>query len=171
MVVYKSLFICLGAVICCNQHSPKENLNAVLLIQDSIRKDVSNINTSNAEEKKKAELSSPVDPNFEKFYLKFHTDSSYQLNRIKFPLPGFNTDEEEGRLSDKDGVKKYFWTKDKWVLMNIPDLNNGYSINKIKTDSTYEEKISLPNTGYYIIRNFKKENGGWYLVYYGVHNL
>ncbi len=111
-----------------------------------------------------------ADPAFENFYYKFHTDSAYQLNSIDFPLSGFNTDDESG-TDTGTGNKEYFWEKDKWDLMKMPELDDNFSVEKTKTDSTYTEKISILNSGYYIIRVFKKRNEKWKLCFYGVHNL
>lgn len=168
---YKYISICLITVVvdCCNQQTDKEKLNAALM-QGTLPKDTLKMNALYGE-KLSPKPEEKNDSGFEDFYLKFHADSQYQLGKIKFPLPGFNTDKEGDGLSGGQGNNKYFWTKNKWVLMKTPDLDNTYSIKKVKTDSTYDETISIPNSGYYIIRNFKKENGEWYLVFYGVHNL
>ncbi len=40
---------------------------------------------------------------FDVFYEKFHNDTSFQLRRVVFPLPGVNTEE----MSVLDSV--YFW--------------------------------------------------------------
>ena len=166
---YKYISICLITVVCCNQQPDKDKSNAAL-IQGTLPKDTLKASVP-YEEKLNPKPQEKLDSSFENFYLKFHTDSQYQISKIKFPLPGFNTYEEGDDLSDGQSSSKYFWAKNKWVLMKIPDLDNTYSIKKVKTDSTYDETISIPNSGYYIIRNFKKENGEWYLVFYGVHNL
>ena len=45
--------------------------------------------------------------NFDKFYNRFHTDSTFQMSRIKFPL--------QGKIIQGDQETK--WSRDNWIMM------------------------------------------------------
>ena len=64
----------------------KRNVNDTTIIKDSSQK-----NTANVIE------------NFDDFYKKFYSDSTFQLSRIKFPLNGNNSmyeNAEDGKMKD-----------------------------------------------------------------------
>lgn len=164
---YKLICLYLSIFLSCNNEQSDLN-KSVFTASNNIPKDT--LNKGIPDKTDKFAVERDTDPDFKNFYFRFHTDSIYQLNSIKFPLRGFNTDEEDEFENENDD-KEYHWVKNKWVLMRLPDVDSTYSIIKTKTDSTYVEKISIPNSGYYIIREFKKYDGKWFLCFYGVHNL
>ena len=102
--------------------------------------------------------------NFNEFYLKFHSDSIFQMKRIKFPLKGYNIDDT---YSPEDENITFFWEKDKWVFHNRPIKNDSINIELKNKKGIVEEVLSIPNSGVEIIREFKLIDNKWYLVFYG----
>lgn len=106
------------------------------------------------------------DEPFDSFYVQFHADSVFQMERIKFPLPGINTDEMGTDNSE------YVWEAEDWEMhydMNLDTTE--FIIEKNITDSLAIEKIYKENTGFSVERTFKKLDGKWFLVYYKDVNL
>lgn len=103
--------------------------------------------------------------NFDSFYKRFHSDSSFQYARIKFPLRGINTDE-----SDEGDTLDYYWRRENWVLHRLPDLNK-VKVEAVKSDTLVREKITTDDPGFYFEREFTRIGGKWYLTYYADINL
>lgn len=116
---------------------------------------------------------------FETFFTKFHTDSSFQLDRIKFPLLGYTNDYEvEGiQRLDKDTVIyqqpiNIQWQRGSWKLHHPLEDTNTYKIEKRYLDSTtIIERIYIPNSDFDIKRIFNIEKDKWYLIYYSEFSL
>lgn len=101
-----------------------------------------------------------VDSDFKVFYKRFHEDTVFQKERVRFPLPGINTDE----MSVLDS--NYFWKKENWQIQKEPKIDNtGDFIMEInETDSIVEEMIYSKIPGFVFRRKFKKIEGEWYLI-------
>ena len=115
---------------------------------------------------------------FEEFYNKFYSDSIFQLSRIIFPLPGYNSDIESeipDDFAESSGIKKkeeYFWEKEGWQFIKTIDNDTLIVKNFIKTDTIVIEDLIIPNSGFQIERKFKiSDDKQWYLVYYLYQNL
>ena len=96
--------------------------------------------------------------NFDEFYNKFHSDSIFQISRIKFPLAGKRV----------DGFKEIKWTKKRWSMMKtmIYDIDTTVFRTEYKKSSKeFEQKIWLENSGFSTEYRFKLINDKWYLVY------
>ena len=106
---------------------------------------------------------------FDNFYNKFHTDTAFQISHIKFPLKGFDTNSENTFLNDDDD--DFYWQKKDWVFMHHITNKNEFAIETKREEKSVEEKVYLPNSGFYIIRNFSFLDGKWYLTFYGLHDL
>jgi hypothetical protein len=116
-------------------------------------------------EKNKVEEEKIVSENFEEFNNKFHSDSDFQLSRIKFPL--------KGKLTTSDGISD--WTKKNWSFITVKvsekqkDKEFKYSLKK--SDSLVIEKYWMEDTGFSIERKFELIDNNWFLVYYNELNV
>jgi hypothetical protein len=96
--------------------------------------------------------------NFDDFYSKFHSDSIFQMSRIKFPL--------KGKQIDGDGERG--WSKEKWVLFKTPI----YKVDTLKfrteykkTKTMFKEKVWIESSGFSFECRFELIDSKWYLVY------
>ena len=99
------------------------------------------------------------DIDFETFYIKFLSDSSYQLSHIQFPL--------RGRTSSSNSEIK--WQKGDWQIhLAFDPVDSGFQSNFTKiSDELIIETIILNKGGYGMERRFSKfGSDGWYLIYY-----
>lgn len=99
-----------------------------------------------------------VNEDFDGFYVKFHSDSTFQLKRIKFPLDGYSIDTSEASTS---------WAKNNWVMHKntIQSIDTSMFKTEInKSNNSYSEKIYIDGGGFASERDFKRINGKWYLV-------
>lgn len=107
---------------------------------------------------------------FEEFYEKFHSDSSFQMSRIKFPLKGYNYDETYSPISEID-FSNYEWQRDEWDIHSKPIESDSLKVEFIVEKGKVEEVITIPNSGTEIVRRFSLMNGKWFLVFYGNQTL
>lgn len=102
---------------------------------------------------------------FDNFNAQFHSDSSFQLSRIAFPIGG----------QFVDGSKHYKWTAKNWKLMKQPvsaKVNTTeYKHSLTRTESLVVEKFWIENSGFMIERRFERKDGKWYLTYFENVNL
>lgn len=102
--------------------------------------------------------------NFDEFYNRFHADSVFQMERIKFPLKGIKVDWK--------GKKK--WSKKNWITMKtkIYDVDTiEFRTDYKKTDDSFMEKFWVEDSGYYSEYRFNLIKKKWYLVYAREQNL
>ncbi|RRJ89761.1 hypothetical protein [Flavobacterium macacae] len=95
---------------------------------------------------------------FDVFYNKFHSDSVFQLSRIKFPLKGKKI----------DGFKKEEWTAKNWdpLITKITAIDTTeFKTSAIKRDSTFIQKCYISDSGFYTEYQFELVDGKWNLVY------
>ena len=122
-----------------------------------ITKEVEIINTPKRENKQPIKAPIPRE-DFNTFYNKFHDDSVFQIDRVKFPLKGYAMDTSESQLA---------WEKNSWVMHRntIQDIDTSqFKINVEKTEYLYKEKVFIEGGGFASERIFKQINGKWYLV-------
>lgn len=96
--------------------------------------------------------------NFDEFYKKFHQNVNFQVSRIKFPLKG-------GMLDSFTSTK---WTKSNWIPMKVPVYEidkNQYNVLIDKTDTTFSQKVWVPDSGFSSEHKFELLKGKWYLVF------
>lgn len=100
---------------------------------------------------------------FDKFYDRFHADSTFQMSRIKFPL--------KGGYHTLDNSTK--WTAQNWSLMTtrIYDVDKEkcrttYS----KTENSFTQKVWIDSAGLYTECRFELVDGKWFLVYMNDEN-
>lgn len=96
---------------------------------------------------------------FDTFYEKFLTDSSFQMERVQFPLSGIRTTGEE-----EDST--YQWTREEWVMLKKPQLEGTEFERKLQvSDTVATDEIFTENTGFYFKTVYEPIKRKWYLVY------
>ena len=90
--------------------------------------------------------------NFNSFYNRFHSDSLFQISRVKFPLAN----------SEKADIEKNNWIMHRSTINNID--TSMFKTKITKTDNYYKEVIYIEGGGFYLERVFKRINGKWYLT-------
>ena len=101
---------------------------------------------------------------FDAFYDKFHSDSIFQMSRIKFPLTGFLV----------DGLKQEKWNEKNWSALKtkVYDVDTTlYRTDYIKTYKSFIEKVWIKDSGFFVEYRFKVIKRKWYLVYAMDQNL
>ena len=114
--------------------------------------------TTTAAPKKKSKVE-----DFDKFYDRFHTDSAFQMSRIKFPL--------KGGYHTLDNSTK--WTAQNWSLMTtrVYDVDkNKYRATYSKTDTSFTQKVWIDSAGLFTECRFELVDGKWFLVYMNDEN-
>jgi hypothetical protein len=115
--------------------------------------------TSNQESESKSSIE-----NFDEFYIKFHSDSVFQMSRIVFPLEGISV----------DGFEQQEWTRENWEILktSVYDIDTAeykWSVNK--TAKEFVEKIWIEDSGFSLEYRYKIIKGKWFLVYAEDQNL
>ncbi|WP_291090215.1 hypothetical protein [Flavobacterium sp. BFFFF1] len=96
--------------------------------------------------------------NFSAFNSRFHSDSIFQMQRIKFPI--------EGELKTKVKLEK--WSASNWKLLKKAvgkPLFAQFKQDVTASDSLVIEKISYQEIGFESEIRFKLINGKWYLIF------
>jgi hypothetical protein len=113
---------------------------------------------NNAKESKETE-------SFMSFREKFYSDTTFQKDRILFPLPGINTDDME------IGDSIYFWEKDKWKFLSDFSIAEGIKKETAKSDTSILEKMYLQDSGFIVNTEFVLKMDKWYLSRLDISNL
>lgn len=116
------------------------------------------INCNRREKLKKVQKEDVVMEKFDVFYNEFHSDSLFQMSRIKFPLQGQNI----------DGFKKNKWTKVNWVLLKtkIYDIDTlEFKTRWEKSATSFVQKCYLEHSGFSSEYRFQLIKKKWYLTY------
>jgi hypothetical protein len=101
---------------------------------------------------------------FDGFYDRFHTDSAFQMSRIKFPLEGMSV----------DGFERRKWTRENWYMMKVRiyDVDTSlYEVSYNLTEKEFVQKIWVEDSGFSSEYRFELIEGRWYLVYVLDQNL
>ena len=110
------------------------------------------------------EVALPKD--FTAFYEKFHADSIYQLNHIRFPLEGLPS------IADNADAMDFHWGIENWE-MHKPFADDNKEYNRVLTvvdSSIIIETIRMENNQYGMERRFAKFGKEWQLIYYAAMN-
>lgn len=102
--------------------------------------------------------------NFDQFYNRFHSDGEFQMSRIRFPIEGLNI----------DGNKTTTWNKGNWdkLTVRIFDVDKKkFKTTHKKTDTSFEQKVWIEDSGFLAEHKFKLIGKKWYLVYAYDQNL
>ena len=96
--------------------------------------------------------------NFDTFYDRFHSDESFQLERISFPIKG----------SSEDINGKTSWTRKNWIPLKVKiyDIDTKtYKVDYKKTTTGFSQKFWLLGSGFLSEYRFERKMGKWFLVY------
>lgn len=107
---------------------------------------------------------SKPDEDFNQFYLLFHSDSVFQMERIQFPLEGGSYDSENETKWNKKN-----WQLKKYTVYDVDTTQ--YKVEFNFTDTMVNERIYIPNSGFDFLCKYKLIDGKWFLIYCMDQNL
>lgn len=131
--MFKSILalVLLATLISCKENGPKESM-------DAEANDVLNVE---------------IPEDFVEFYNKFHSDSTFQINHIIFPL-----------AKKSDGSK---WQKKTWKIHKaFNDQNGAYQRSFDNFNGIIFETIVEKTGAYKIVKRYSKTNDSYNLIYY-----
>ena len=102
---------------------------------------------------------STANESFDTFYDRFMTDSAFQMQRTRFPLPGqkFTAEVEDST---------YQWTPTNWRMLSEPRLDTTYFQRSLAvSDTLATDEISGKSTGFYFKMVYRPLRRKWHLVY------
>lgn len=102
--------------------------------------------------------SATVDEAFAPFYDRFLTDSTFQMERTQFPLPGqkFTADVADSA---------YRWHRAEWRMLREPQLDSTYFTRNLSvTDTLVTDEIAGKDSGLYFRMDYRPVNKQWHLV-------
>ncbi len=110
-------------------------------------------------------IAEAVPADFLVFYTQFHSDSSFQMAHIDFPLEGLPEYADSTILAEGN----FKWQKDNWEMhRNLDARKEDFAENlRVISDGLIFEYI--PTGGekkLWIERRFMKTNGEWRMIYY-----
>ena len=98
---------------------------------------------------------------FKEFYLKFHTDSIYQIQHTVFPLEGIPM-----FYDDEIHTLPYFYQKEDWTMQRMFDLKEkGYKHVMEDLGFVIKERF-IDSKGYGIERRYMQNGKDYFLIYY-----
>ena len=105
---------------------------------------------------------SSLPDDFHIFYDKFHSDSSFQMNRILFPLKG-----QTKAIDSTKIAQEIFWQQNQWILHKPFDSQHG-TFERIFTNigGIITETISANEGLFTLEKRYAKLSGDWHLIYY-----
>lgn len=111
-------------------------------------------------------ISERLPADFEEFYVKFHSDSVYQVDHVLFPLRGLPTNADSATVSGGN----FHWQKENWNLHQPFNTKKGeYSREFISLGDVITEDIYTKD-GFGMQRRFMKTDDDWFLIYYSAMN-
>jgi hypothetical protein len=99
---------------------------------------------------------------FDDFYRQFHSDSTYQMAHILFPMEGIPP------MADSTFVESAFrWTEENWSIHRAFDFSNSDYEQKLEAfgEEVIVETILHRSGKFGMLRRFAKMDGAWYLIY------
>jgi hypothetical protein len=105
-----------------------------------------------------------ISENFENFYNRFTSDSTFQISRVVFPLKGAKYYFDNDLKADSTP-----WIKDKWEFCttNIYKIDTSkYKTNLLRNGFDIKKEVWIQNSGFFMERDFKLINGKWFQVYF-----
>ena len=97
------------------------------------------------------------------FYEQFHTDSTFQLEHIIFPLSGRPSHRDTTRIDEN-----FFWQQTDWTLHRPFDPENSTFVQTFELvgEHLVVDLISTPDGSMYMERRFADMADGWHLIYF-----
>jgi len=102
---------------------------------------------------------------FKDFYLKFHSDSVFQIEHVQFPLQGL-----PDIYSPSNDTLPYFYYKSNWTMQQLTDLNKKNIIRRVEDQVFLVKEQLVDQQGYGLERRFMKDGDSWKLIYYSGYN-
>ncbi|MCB0519254.1 MAG: hypothetical protein H6577_08530 [Lewinellaceae bacterium] len=105
---------------------------------------------------------------FAEFYQHFHSDSTFQMGHIVFPLEGLPNKADSTLLASG----KFYWKAEDWKMQKAIDFEMSefrrelLPLNKMMV----EEHIIHKNGQYGMVRRFARLGDEWQLIYYAGMN-
>ena len=100
-----------------------------------------------------------ADEPFDAFYDRFMTDSTFQLERTRFPLPG-----QKYTAEVEDST--YRWAREDWRMLNEPQIDpTFFSRNLTVSDTLATDEIAGKSSGFYFKMVYRPVKRKWHLVY------
>ena len=95
---------------------------------------------------------------FAPFYERFLIDSAFQVERIRFPLPG-------QKFTEDVADSAYRWQRSDWRMLREPQLDSTqFSRNLSVTDTLVTDEIAGVNSGFYFRMDYRPVDKKWHLV-------
>lgn len=107
---------------------------------------------------------------FEAFITKFKLDREFRQNRIRYPLSGFNSDENTENEGDSL-VSSYKWTPEMinyYLDFDYSDKKYVYHLDH--SVGIVKESIIIEGSGFRIESEYRLINNRWFLSYYFYQN-
>lgn len=124
-------------------------------------KEITRVEAAKPELKKPEESKSKapmVYERFDSFSKKFHSDSLFQIKRVKFPINGYSVDPEGNEAS---------WDKSTWLMHRMPIQNIDTTTFKVvitEQPGVRVEEVFIEGSGFRTRRVFTQIKGKWYLT-------
>ena len=97
---------------------------------------------------------------------RFLGDSIYQVQHIRFPLPGKL--EREVDAETNLITKETYWKQAEWVAFQKVGKLDTYTYDTLYTNDTVHIRIFIPNSGILYTEHYTRIKGDWFLVFYQV---
>lgn len=99
---------------------------------------------------------------FHEFYDQFHTDSTYQMEHITFPLAG-----HQPAADSSSALAPHSWQAESWKLHKpFNDFGGTFTRTFTNYDGIVTEMIDGSNGAFRIVKRYAILNGEWHLIYY-----
>ena len=118
---------------------------------------------------------------FDAFYERFLNDTTFQLDRVQFPLPNnsvSSVDRIPSDIAEELGINEEgkdtgeYWTRSNWIILKNIELDTTlYRRELNKSDSVVSERIYINASGFEVQSKFKLVDGKWVLIYFYESNF
>jgi hypothetical protein len=142
------LLLCIG---CDKSHTTTEGLEDIATEKETLRfSNIDSIDVLNKEDKGEKEY-------FDSFFLKFSSDSTFQLSRVEFPFKII--------IEEDEGFVTRYLSRDDWSYEDFSQMKVGkhHLKKKKESDNTVVMLYTLEDTGVHVSYVFNKKEGKWML--------
>jgi len=105
-------------------------------------------------------------PDFDKFYYRFHVDSTFQLEHVSFPLEGIPSNYGDLEID----LETFKWKKEDWAHHNLITSKEFESSFQVLDETLVTEFIIHESKTMGMKRRFSKSDDRWFLIYYAGMN-
>jgi len=108
------------------------------------------------------EYSNKLPDDFHDFYNSFHTDSTFQMEHIIFPLNGLGESQDSTKLAEPKE-----WLASEWILHKPFNDHGGTFEREFTNVNGIVTEILIGNSGMFTMeKRYAKLSGEWHLIYY-----